>query len=92
MDITQIIISVSLLSISTVIVISGIYLIKILRELRSTVTITNTILEDAKSITTSVSRPISSFSEFIMGFKNGFNLLNSFFKKKKSDSTNKESV
>ena len=82
MDITQIVIIISLLSISTVIVISGIHFINILKELRVTISTTNTILDDAKSITSSVSKPISSISEFLMGFKNGFSVFNSFFNKK----------
>jgi len=82
MDITQIVIIISLLSISTVIVISGIHFINILKELRVTISTTNNILEDAKSITSSVSKPISSISEFLMGFKNGFSVFNSFFNKK----------
>lgn len=78
MDINQIVIIFSLLSISTVIIIVGIYLIKLIKELRITVS-------EANSIISSVSKPVSSFSEFLMGFKNGFTLFNSFFKKDKKD-------
>ena len=85
MDLTQIIIALSILSITTIIVISGIYFIKILKELRLTISTTNSILSDARSITSSVSKPVSSFSEFLMGFKNGFSLFNSFFNKDQKD-------
>mgnify|MGYP000990052145 FL=1 len=78
MDINQIVIIISLLSISTVVVIVGIYLIKLIKELRVTVTETNKIIS-------SVSQPVSSFSEFLMGFRNGFSLFNSFFNKDKKD-------
>ena len=78
MDITQIVVIISLLSISTVIVVVGVYLIKLIKDLRVTVGETNHIIS-------SVSRPVSSFSEFLMGFKNGFTLLNSFFKKNKKE-------
>jgi len=78
MDLTQIVIVISLLSITTIVVISGIYLIRLLKELQSTVIETNHIIS-------SISRPVDSFSEFIMGFKNGFSLLNSFFKKDKKE-------
>lgn len=76
MDINQIVIIFSLLSISTVVIIVGIYLIKLIKELRVTV-------NQANQIISSVSRPVSSFSEFLMGFKNGFTLFNSFFNKDK---------
>jgi len=78
MDINQIVIIISLLSISVVVVIVGIYLIKLIKDLRVTVRETNQIIS-------SVSRPVSSFSEFLMSFKNGFSLFNSFFNKDKKE-------
>jgi hypothetical protein len=78
MDITQIVVIISLLAISTVIVVVGIYLIKLIKDLRVTVGETNQIIS-------SVSRPVSSFSEFLMGFKNGFSIFNSFFNKDKKE-------
>lgn len=83
MDINQIVIILSLLSISTVVVIVGVYLIKLIKDLRVTVNETNHLIS-------SVSQPVSSFSEFLMGFRNGFSLFNSFFgkdKKNKKDNT-----
>jgi len=79
MDITQIVIVITLLSISAIIVAVGIYFIKLIQDLRITVSETNQILG-------AVSRPVNSFSEFLMGFKNGFSLFNSFFKKDKKES------
>jgi len=81
MDINQIVIIISLLSISTVVVIVGIYLIKLIKDIRITVGETNKIIS-------SVSRPVSSFSEFLMGFRNGFSLFNSFFNKEKKKDNN----
>lgn len=78
MDINQIVIIISLLSISTVVVVVGVYLIKLIKDLRVTVNETNRIIS-------SVSKPVNSFSEFLMGFKNGFSLFNSFFKKDKKE-------
>lgn len=78
MDINQIVIIISLLSISTVVVVVGVYLIKLIKDLRVTVNETNLIIS-------SVSKPVNSFSEFLMGFKNGFTLFNSFFKKDKKE-------
>ncbi|HBP51487.1 MAG: hypothetical protein US68_C0010G0103 [Candidatus Shapirobacteria bacterium GW2011_GWE1_38_10] len=81
MDITQIVVIISLLAITTVIVVVGIYLIKLIKDLRITVGQTNQII-------TSVSGPVSSVSEFLMGFKNGFTVFNSFFKKDKKEKDN----
>lgn len=78
MDITQIVIVITLLSISAIIVAVGIYVIKLIKDLRITVGQTNQII-------TSVSGPVSSISEFLMGFKNGFSLFNSFFSKDKKE-------
>jgi len=83
MDLTQIVIIVSLLSVSTVLVICGIYLIQIFKELKTTITKTSMILDDTHQITKSVAGPITSASEFVMGFKNGFTIFNKFFKEKK---------
>jgi len=82
MDITQIIIVVSLVLITGTIVASGVWLIKIFKELRVTITKTNQILDDTQSITSSIAKPVNSFSEFVMGFKNGFHLFNNLFDKK----------
>jgi len=82
MDITQIVVIISLLAISTVIVVVGVYLIKLIKDLRVTIGQTNHIIS-------SVSRPVTSFSEFLMGFKNGFTLFNSFFKKDKKEKVDK---
>lgn len=81
MDITQIVIVVSLLAVSTVIVVLGVYLVRLVKDITQTVQKTNQILDDTHSITTSIRKPLNSVSEFVMGFKNGVNVFNSFFKK-----------
>jgi hypothetical protein len=85
MDLTQILIAFCLVAITTVIVICTIYLISLIKELKNTIAKTGAILDDAHKITGSVAKPISSFSDFLMGFKNGFQLFNSFFDKKKKE-------
>ncbi len=82
MEITQIIIIISLVSITTIIVASGIWLIKLFKELNRTLNKTNEILDDTHLITSSVAKPVSSISEFVMGFKNGFSFFNNLFDKK----------
>lgn len=85
MEPTQIMIIVSLLAVTGVFVYTGIWFVNILKEFKITITKVNGILDDTKLITESVSQPVSSFSEFLMGFKNGFTLFNSLFKKKQQD-------
>jgi len=82
MEITQIIIIVSLIAITTIIVVSGIWLVKLFKQLNITLKKTNEILDDTHLITSSVAKPVSSISEFVMGFKNGFSFFNKFFDKK----------
>ena len=82
MDITQIVIVISLVLITGIVVACGIWLILIFKELRVTVHKTNQILDDTQTITSSVAKPISSISEFVMGFKNGFSFFNNLFDKK----------
>ena len=91
MDITQIIVSISILSVSAVVVTCGVWIILVLKEFKNTVIKTNSILDDTKLITSSVAEPVSTISEFLSGFKSGLNLLNSFFKKKEK-STKYESM
>jgi hypothetical protein len=81
MDLTQILIAVSLLAIATAIVVCTVYLISLIKELKKTIISATAILDDTHRITTSIAKPVSSFSDFLLGFKNGFQLFNSFFKK-----------
>lgn len=81
MDLTQIVVILSLIAITTIIVITGIQLTKVLQEVRQTVIKTNKILEDAEMITASVAKPVSSISEFVMGFRNGLTFFNKLFNK-----------
>lgn len=85
MDLTQILIAFSLLAIAVAIVVCTVYLISLIKELKNAVTSATAILEDTHKITASVARPVSSFSDFLMGFKNGFQLFNSFFDKNKKE-------
>jgi len=86
MDITQIVIVVSLVLITGIVVAAGIWLILIFKELKITLCKTNKILDDAENITSSIAKPVSSISEFIMGFKNGFGFFNKLLDKKKQKS------
>ena len=83
MDITQIAIITSLICITVIIVIAGIWLILILKELKNTLQKADRILDDTKTITSAVAEPVASISEFVQGFKNGVSFFNNLFKKKK---------
>jgi len=85
MDITQIVIIISLIAITVIIIIGGIYFIRLLKDLAVTLKKTNLILDDAHLITDSVAKPMSSFSEFLMGLKNGFSFFNNLTKNKKEE-------
>lgn len=85
MDTIQIIITVSLIAITTIIVIGGIYFVKLLKDLSVTLKKTNIILDDTHSITDSIAKPVSSASEFLMGLKNGFSFFNNLTKNKKEE-------
>lgn len=85
MDLTQIFIIISLGVFSLASAACAYYIIALLKDLRLTVHKTNLILDDARDITESVARPVSSFSDFLMGFRNGMKLFNSFFGKEKGE-------
>jgi hypothetical protein len=81
MDLTQTLIAISLLAISIAVVVCTVYLVSLIKELKNAVVKATSILDDTHQITNSIARPVSSFSDFLMGFKNGFHLFNSFFNK-----------
>ena len=81
MDITQFFIVLSLSIISITVVICTYYVINLIKEIQKATAKITDILDDTHQITRSVARPVSSFSDFLMGFKNGFQLFNSFFNK-----------
>ncbi len=85
MDTIQIVIMISLIAITTIIIVGGVYFIKLLKDLSVTLKKTNIILDDTHSITESIARPVSSASEFLMGLKNGFSFFNNLTKNKKEE-------
>lgn len=85
MDITQIVIIISLLAITTIIVVCGIYFVRLLKDLNVTLKKTNLILDDAHLITDSVAKPVSSLSDFLMGLKNGVSFFSNLTRDKNKD-------
>ncbi|OIP87907.1 hypothetical protein CO009_01620 [Candidatus Shapirobacteria bacterium CG_4_8_14_3_um_filter_35_11] len=84
MDITSVIISISLSIITIAIIICFVFLIKFIQDLRKLLKQITPIVDDANLISSSIARPVSSASDFLMGFKNGFKLFNSFSHGKKA--------
>lgn len=82
MDITQIAIFASIICITIVVIVAGIWFILILKELKNTLHKADLILDDTKTITSAVAEPVSSISEFVQGFKNGISFFNKLFKNK----------
>lgn len=85
MDTTQIVLIISISLITITITVIGYYVVLLLKELKITLSKTNQILDDTHSITASVVRPVTSFSEFVMGFRNGFKIFNKFFPNNKGE-------
>lgn len=83
MEPTQIALTVCLFSLSLFFVVCGIWLVFLIRDLRTILRQVASILEDTHLITSSVAKPVSSVSEFIMGFKNGFKVFNNFMDQEK---------
>lgn len=71
-----------LVVLTVLLIILGIQVFFILKELRQTVSKANKVLDDTGVITKSVSGPISTFSNLAAGVKTGATIA-SFFKKKK---------
>lgn len=76
-----------LVILTILLIILGIQVFFILRELRSTVAKANKVLDDTGMITESVSGPISTISAIASGVKTGVSIA-SLFKKKKTHRRN----
>ncbi len=63
----------------------GIQVFYILKEIRESMKKTNKILDDAGLISSSVAKPISGISEFLMGLKSGAEVIRLLTKKKKEE-------
>lgn len=73
----QIILSACAITATATIVILGYKLYHTLLQIESSMGKVDKIADDIESISSSVREPVASFSEFLMGFKNGAMILNS---------------
>jgi len=81
----QILLSLVVTTIATVLTIAGIEVIHILREFRKSVKTFNQILEDSHLISSSIAKPISGMSSFLMGLKSGMEVVSTLFEKRKGE-------
>jgi cytochrome c biogenesis protein CcdA len=68
-------------SLTAVLVIAGIWVIRILREFLQTVRRVNSILDDTKTMSESITEPVTTFSNFLMGLKSGLDFVTRFSQK-----------
>ena len=80
MDVAQIALFTVIVILAILLLVLGIQVFFILRELRKTVSKTNKVLDNTNVITESVSAPLSSLSSLAAGIKTGASFL-SLFKK-----------
>jgi hypothetical protein len=83
-DPAQMILLLVVVVLTVLLVILGIQVFFILKELRKTLDKPNKILDDTGKITESISEPVSLLSSVLMGIKSGM-LVSSFFNKKKKE-------
>ena len=81
-DSAQLLLIAVVTALTTLLVIVGIQVIYILRELRQTVNKLNKILDDAGVVSESVAKPIAGISGFLTGIKSGVNLIKLLEEKK----------
>lgn len=78
MDPAQVALFLVIIVLTVLLIVLGIQVFFILRELRQTIAKTNKVLDEAGQITESVSAPLSSISSLAMGLKTGASLAGLF--------------
>lgn len=73
--VNQILLLLVVSSLTTILILSGIQVVKLLTELRETLKKVNTVVDDVAEISDSVAKPVVSCSNFIMGIKSGVDLI-----------------
>jgi hypothetical protein len=71
MDTVQALLVAVVIVLTVLLVVIGLQVFYILRELRRTITKANKVLDNTESITESVSAPVSSFSNLLIGLQSG---------------------
>ncbi len=90
MDPVQLTIIIISFILTLLLVLLGIQVWYILKEIRTGIMKTNTMLDDAKKVTSTVGDSVSSMSGIVSGIKAAFSVFKTF--KKKSDGEEEENV
>jgi hypothetical protein len=90
MDTAQILLLIVVVILTVLLVALGVQVFFILREFKNTVAKLNKVLDDAGTITESVSTPIASLSTVLTGVKTGLSIAKMFKKKSARQSTGKK--
>lgn len=90
MDTAQALLIAVVIVLTVMLVIIGLQVFFILRDLRRTIDKANKVLDNTEEITESVSAPVSSFSSLLMGLQSGKTVV-SFLKRLKEKKKNERS-
>lgn len=90
MDTAQILLLSVVTVLSLLLLILGIQVFLILKEFKKTISKINRILDDAATLTESISAPIENFSSILAGIRTGVSIMNLFKKKKKNKNEEEE--
>ncbi len=82
MDVTQILLIVVVVVMTILLVVIGIQVIFILKEIRRSLQKANKMLDDATSVTSSLSKTVTGATGLVEGIKTGLSLVHMFGKKK----------
>ena len=65
---------------TTILVLAGVQVVHILKELRETIRKMNKMMDDFQLISSSIAKPIAGVSGFLTGIKSGMDVVNLFLK------------
>jgi len=88
MEMTQVILVVSVGVLTVVLALVGFQIFQILREFKRSVEKINKILEDMGKVSENMTKPTSSFSGVFFGLKTGLKVLKLFMERKKKKKEN----
>lgn len=88
MQLTQILLVIVVVALTTILSLVGVQVFLILKEFRRSVSKVNKILDDAGVVSESVAKPVSSLSGFLTGLKSGTDVVRFLLKERKEEKRN----
>lgn len=88
MQLTQILLVIVVVALTTILSLVGVQVFLILKEFRRSVSKVNKILDDAGIVSESVAKPVSSLSGFLAGLKSGTDVVRFLLKERKEEKRN----